>query len=117
MEATYLLPDGTDVKKLYTVAAGSRFSICVDREDARLANTAVSTTVRSLNDVPIIVERAMWWPDGRWYEGHNSPGATTTGTAWALAEGEVGGALGVDTYILLTNTSKEVGTVKVRAAF
>ena len=27
---------------------------------------------------------------GGWYEAHNSPGATTTGTRWALAEGEVG---------------------------
>ena len=117
VEANYLLPDGTDVKKRYTIAARSRFTVSVDGEDARLADTAVSTIVRSLNGVPIIVERAMWWPDGGWYEGHNSPGATTTGTAWALAEGEVGGAQSVDTFILLANTSTSIGTVKVTLLF
>jgi hypothetical protein len=86
VEATYRLPDGTEVKKPYTITAGSRVTIHVDLEDAQLANTAVSTTLRSLNGVPIVVERAMWWPDGRWYEAHSSAGATTTGTKWALAE-------------------------------
>ena len=49
----------------YTVAANSRFNIWVDHEDPGLANvavSAVSTTVTSLNGVPVIVERAMWWP-------------------------------------------------------
>ena len=58
-------PTGTVVTKPYTVAANSRFNIWVDGEDARLANTAVSTTIRSTNGVPVIVERAMWWPGGR----------------------------------------------------
>ena len=117
IEATYLLPNGTTVVKPYTVAANSRFNIWVDYEDARLANTAVSTTIRSTNAVPVIVERAMWWPDGNWYEAHNSPGATTTGTKWALAEGEVGGTRGVDTYILIANTSSAAGSVKVTLLF
>jgi hypothetical protein len=73
--------------------------------------------MRSLNGVPVVVERAMWWPDGAWHEGHNSPGATTTGTAWALAEGEVGGAQGVETYILVANTSDTTGAVKVTLLF
>ena len=62
VEATYLLPDGTTVVKRHTVGATSRFNIWVDLEDARLADTAVSTTIRSTNGVPVIVERAMWWP-------------------------------------------------------
>ena len=80
----------------------SRFTIWVDDEEfpagsrvKPLANVAVSTTVTSMNNVPIIVERTMWWPGGVtpdfWTEAHNSPGATVTGTRWALAEGEVGG--------------------------
>ncbi len=107
VEATYLLPDGTVIVKTQTVAANSRFNIWVDFEHARLADTAVSTTIRSTNGVPVIVERALWWPFGfgQWYEAHNSPGATSTGTRWALAEGEVGGTRGVETYILLANTS------------
>ena len=34
-----------------------------------------------LNAVPIIVERAMWWPQPVWYEAHNAVGATATGHA------------------------------------
>jgi hypothetical protein len=117
VEATYLLPDGATVKKSYTIAAGRRSTIHVDLEDAKLSDTAVSTTVRSVNDVPIVVERAMWWPDGGWSEGHSSAGVTTTGTAWAIADGEVGGARDVDTYILVANTSETTGAVKVTLLF
>ena len=119
VEATYLLPDGTVIVKPQTVAKNSRFNIWVDREDPRLVNTAVSTTIRSTNGVPVIVERALWWPGsyGQWYEAHNSPGATSTGTRWALAEGEVGGTRGVETYILLANTSSAPGKVKVTLLF
>lgn len=119
VEATYLLPDGSSVTKAYSVAPASRFNIWVDGEDARLADTAVSTTIRSTNGVPVIVERALWWPGGyaEWYESHNSPGATSTGTKWALAEGEVGGSRGVDTYVLLANTSSGTGQVKVTLLF
>ncbi len=119
IEATYLLPDGSTVVKYYTVAANSRFNIWVDLEDPRLTNTAVSTTIKSTNSVPIIVERAMWWPGPfpAWYEAHNSPGATTTGTRWALAEGEVGGERGVETYILIANPSSTDASVQVTLLF
>jgi energy-converting hydrogenase Eha subunit A len=119
IEATYLLPDGSTIVKRYAVEANSRFTVWVDHEDARLADTAVSTTIRSTGGVPVIVERAMWWPGsfGQWYEAHNSPGATTTGTRWAVANGEVGGPRGVDTYILVANTSPAPGTVTVTLLF
>ena len=83
------------ITKTYTVAGNSRFNIWVDQEDPALADAAVSTRITSTNGVPIIVERAMWWPgptSDTWHEAHNSPGETTTGTRWAMAEGEVGGA-------------------------
>ena len=113
IEATYLLPDGTTITKPYTVAANSRFNIWVDFEDTRLADTAVSTTIRSTNGVAVIVERALWWPSGGWYEAHNSPGSTVTGTAWAVAEGEVGGPRQMSTYLLVANTSAKAATVRV----
>lgn len=59
----------------------------------------------------------MWWPGGGWYEAHNSPGATSTGTKWALAEGEDGGALQHETYVLIANTSPFAGQVRVTLAF
>jgi hypothetical protein len=104
--ATFLLPAGPPLDKAYTVAPRSRFNIWVDTEDALLADTAVSTIVTSTNGVPIIVERAMWWPgptSATWAEAHNAAGLTSTGRMFALAEGEVGGATGVETYVLIAN--------------
>ena len=113
--ATYLLPSGQTVVKTYNVGARSRFNIWVDLEGAALANTAVSTTL--VASVPVIVERSMWWPNGdaNWFEAHNSPGATVTGTKWALAEGEVGGARSTETYVLIANTSAWRGPRRSRS--
>jgi len=115
---TYLLPDGTTVTKTLGVAGNSRQTVYVNGADARLADTPVSTVVTS--DQPVMVERAMWWPGptwATWYEAHNSPGTTETGTLWALAEGESGGSWGVETYILIANTSAFAGQVKVTLLF
>lgn len=110
----YLLPDGTVVTKQYNVAPRSRFNIWVDLEDARLANTAVSTTITSTNGVPVIVERAMWWPGSNWQEAHNSPGSITTSKRWAVGEGEAGGNANARTFILIANTSNRAGSAIVR---
>jgi hypothetical protein len=63
--------------------------------------------------VPIIAERAMWWPSPNWYEAHLSAGATTTGTVWALAEG----GTSTETYVLIANTSATDGTAEVTLYF
>ena len=107
--------------KTYACRRNSRLNIWVDLETPDgttgqpLADTAVSTTLRSTNGVPIIVERAMWWPADRrpGTRPTTPPGATATGTAWALAEGEVGGAARTDTYILIANTSAYAGEARV----
>jgi len=119
IDATFLLPDATTITKTYAIAGNSRFSIWVDQEDARLADTAVSTTLRSTNGVPVIVERALWWPGsfGEWYEAHNAAGTTETGTTWALAEGEVGGARNIETFVLVANTSPADGIIQVTIVF
>jgi hypothetical protein len=125
----YLLLDGTVHTKAYVVPADSRFTIWVDDEEIPagsglkpLTNVAVSTTVTSTNGVPIIVERTMWWPGPAmtanfWIEAHNSPGATQTGTRWALAEGEVGGSQNAETDILIANTSAIAGQARVTLYF
>jgi hypothetical protein len=115
VQAQFLLPDGTTVTRQYTVAAASRFNVWVDLEDPRLANTSVSTSVTSLNGVPIVVERSMWWPgtaDG-WTEGHNSSGTTVSGSKWAIGEGESGGDRLTQTYVLIANTSASAAQVRV----
>lgn len=117
---TYLLGDGTTYARSLIAPANSRTNIWVDMEEIPgvpgrpLADVAVSTAVRSTNGVPIVVERAMWWPgDGTWHEAHNSAGSTETGTQWALAEGETGGPGGAETYILVANTSLFGGSATV----
>lgn len=115
VQATYLLTTGQRIVRNYTVAANSRFNVWVDREHAALADAAVSTTIESTNDVPVIVERTMWWPGtaGTWLEAHNSPGATSTATSWAVASGEVGGPSNMKTYVLVANTSTSSGSIRV----
>lgn len=98
VDVRYLLPDGTVLAKDYEVPAASRFNIWVNEEEftglgKALANVSLSATLTSTNGVPVIVERAMWWPrpSPYWMEAHNSAGVTATGTVWGLAEGEAGG--------------------------
>ena len=119
VDVRYLLPNGTVVSRSYMVQAQSRSNIWVDLEDPLLANTAVSTIVESTNGVPLIVERAMWWPgtSATWHEAHSSPGATAVGPRWASAEGEVGGSTNVATYVLLSNTSSFEGSARVTVHF
>ncbi len=120
VEATYLLPDGTTLVRPYVVSANSRFTIWVDQEDPQLVDTALSTIIRSTNAVPVVVERAMWWPGptaASWAEAHNAVAATTTGTRWAVAEGEVNASRGMETYILIANTSAFPARVLVTLLF
>jgi hypothetical protein len=117
-EVRYLTSGGATYVKAYILPPNSRTTIWVDQENIPglghvLADTAVSTLVTSLNGVPIVVERAMWWPDGDWREAHVSAGATAPGRRWGVANGEVGGPNGIDTYVLIANTSAVAGQVNV----
>ncbi len=95
---TFLKQGGSQVKAVYTVEPLSRFTLdvagVVDGSD-------VSTYVRA--DLPVIVERAMYWPrDARARaEGHCSTGSVTAARTWYLAEGSTD--WGFDEYILLAN--------------
>ena len=113
VQVDYLLADGTVVPKAYALAPESRRTIRVDSEHPWLANAAVSARLRALNGVPFIAERTMWWADGGWFEAHNSPGATTTGTRWLVSAGEVGGPARYSTFVLLANTSPFPGEARV----
>jgi autotransporter-associated beta strand protein len=101
----YLLSSGQTVVRDVTVGPHARQTILVDAVDPLLANTSVSTVVTS--NAPVIVERAMYWPEGKWGEAHNSFGVTATALRWGMAEGRVGGARGYETYILLANPNPE----------
>jgi hypothetical protein len=119
IEARYLLPDGSIVTRPYLAAGNSRFTIGVHAEGPELANTPLSTTVTSKNGVPVLVERAMWWPAWapEWYEGHNSAGVVASGEKWGLADGENGGQRNTQTFILIANTSAQTANVDVTLIF
>jgi hypothetical protein len=83
-----------------------------------LAQGSVSTTVHVTNGVPVIAERAMWWPGPEttanfWYEAHNSPGATGVATRWVVPGVEVGGAEAAESYVLIANTSTTDAVVQM----
>jgi hypothetical protein len=123
VEARYLLTGGEVLTKAYRVAANSRLTIYVDGEEfpgrgRALADQAVSTTLTSTNAIPIVVERAMWFPGPEitpdfWSEAHNSPGSTVTATRWVLADGETGGPANVRTFVLVANSSPFEGRVRL----
>jgi hypothetical protein len=116
VRATYLLIDGTSFTKDYPVAGNTRYTLSAHSDDPRLTATAFSTKFETLGAEGIIVERTMWWPAGQpWLEGHNSAGVTATGTQWAVAEGEVGGADKAETFVLVANTSPFAASIIVKA--
>lgn len=115
--ATYLLPTGTPVQRSYVVAPNSRRTIFVEDQAPELVDTAVSTQLQVTNGVPIVAERAMWWPGptaSSWSEAHSSLGAVATSTRWSMAGGRVGGLANDETYLLVANLSPQPGQVRVR---
>jgi len=105
----YLTPSGVARTETRTLPATSRTTIPVDTLPG-LGATDVSCSISATGN--IIVERSMYWPGvpGPWYGANNSVGITTLRTRWGLAEGEVGGADGASTYVLLANPGSSAAT-------
>jgi hypothetical protein len=97
---TYSPEGSAPITYSYDVAPQSRRTIWVDQEPG-LENTSLSATI--VSTVPIIAERAMWWPGTgeSWREAHVSPGTTGTSPRWAVADVELGGPFVADTYLLI----------------
>ncbi len=109
----YAREDGLVVTRNHLLPANTRFSVYVD-DVPGLAHATVATTVTSTNNVPIIVERAMYWPGGffDYYEGHTSVGITSTARRWAIARGD--GEAGTQTFVLLANTENRPGQAQLQ---
>ncbi|HTV00249.1 MAG TPA: hypothetical protein VMF13_06925, partial [Luteitalea sp.] len=116
----YLTPEGA-YTQTYGVRANSRLTLYVDGElaaasgrDALGSQIDVSAEVSAPQ--PIVVERAMYWFGGfqNWTDAHNSAGLASTGTHWALAEGQKGGPQQHKTFVLIANPSSSAATVKLR---
>ncbi len=108
----YLRPTGPVITEERTLDRQSRMTRYLD-EIPGLEDTDVSASITAT--LPIVVERAMYWPGNfhQWEEAHASAGVTSTGTLWGLAEGEHGGGRAFETYILVANPSDADASVKL----
>ncbi|MFN8061015.1 MAG: S8 family serine peptidase [Vicinamibacterales bacterium] len=105
---SFLLGNGNRVLRSYDVLPRRRLTLWVDGLDPALADTSFASIVESLNQVPVVAERAVWWPGGStstWLEAHDVVGSVQTGTLWAFADGESGGASQTQTFVLIGNMS------------
>jgi glucose/arabinose dehydrogenase len=111
---TYVTETGATVTRTKTLAANARLSINIETEgDPALANAAVATRVQS--NVPVVVERAQYWPftPAQWLEAHNAFGVTTPTTLWYLSEGLTGRYEAANSYILLANNTNGPAAVTI----
>jgi hypothetical protein len=76
VRVSYLRENGAPIVKEYDVPATSRFNIDVKVEVPELANSSFGADIEVLNDVPIAVERSLYW---------NAIGAFWSGGTNALA--------------------------------
>jgi hypothetical protein len=102
----YLTNNGVARVDTRRLGPTSRDTIVADNIP-EIAATDVSFDISATG--PIIAERSMYW--GPWYGAHNSMGVTDLGTSWALAEGEVGGQFGANSYILVANPGTQPADV------
>jgi hypothetical protein len=110
---TYLTRTGSFTAAPLTLKPNSRTTVFVNAEP-RLTNQDVSASIEAT--LPIVVERAMYWPGPdpyRWQDAHASAGLTETGTVWALAEGEKNGPQAFKTFVLFANPGTSDAQVKV----
>jgi chitodextrinase len=115
VQVRYLLPGGrAPITKLHTVAAQSRLTIWVDDEVRALAGADVAAEIISLNDAPIVVERAMYSVA----PGQSTPadaetgaGLTSPAAEWTLA------AADHPVSIVVANPGAEAASVRVTTVF
>ncbi len=93
IQVQYLLPAPlAPITKPYSVDPLSRFNIWVNKEGGPLGAAEVSAVITSTNDVPVIVERAMYRQVGTQFfgAGHESAGVEAPALQWYFAEGATG---------------------------
>lgn len=129
--ATFYRDSGGPLTRTYTVLPRSRFNIWTDQERDQAGNLLLPSTafsVRLESDIPIVVERSMYWgtpsaadpttPTFPWKEGHVVAGIPQPETKWAFAEGRQGddpAGVAFDTFFLLVNPNGV--DIQVRATF
>jgi hypothetical protein len=70
VRVTFLRETGEPIVKTYTIDPTSRFNIDVGGMVPELQNESFGTRIEVTNDVPIAVERSMYWnAEGRFWAG------------------------------------------------
>ncbi len=110
VEVCYLLEGAGPVTKNYILSPNSRFTVWVNGVTG-LKGGNVGISYRSLNGVPVVAERAMYFDYFGRKGGHCSAAVERPSTRLYLAEGYTGG--GFDTWILLANPNPEPAMVRV----
>ncbi len=114
VQVTFLTPEGTTVAfPPLLIAPNARATVWPNAEVPALANKAFSTVVESTNNVPVFVERALYFAAGTsWEGGHGSVGITAPSPTWIFGEGFTGGppSFTFDTFILLANPGTSAAT-------
>lgn len=110
--ASFMKEDGQEITKGYTLPATSRFTIKAN-EVPGLGQTSFAVSIRSVNGVEIIAERAQYFNYGGFpcAGGTDSVGATGTATRWYLAEGY--DSQYFDTWILVSNPGDSDASVRM----
>jgi YVTN family beta-propeller protein/autotransporter-associated beta strand protein len=98
VEIRFFKDDGSALLHNVTLAATSRVTLRVN-DIAGLETAAFSTAVVSNGNVPLIVERTMWW-DAAGYGAHTEKASSAAASQWYFAEGSQGF---FHTYFLLLN--------------
>ena len=123
---TYLTDDGTTYSRTLVAPANSRSGIWVDQEQFPGVRRHAAGQRGGVDDGAVDQRRAAGGGAGDVVarrQQHLARGAQlgrvrrSTGTRWAVAEGEVGGARGHETYLLIANTSAFAGSATVTLLF
>jgi hypothetical protein len=110
VDITYMIQNGGVLSRGVIVPANSRRTIIAQDAGQVGLDQAFSTKLQA--DQPIIVERAMYWPNGNGtLGGHVTTGIRQPETTWYLAEGYTGS--GFSTFILLQNPNVNSTNVEV----
>lgn len=108
VDVHFLTESGGDVRQSLTVGALRRVTV-VANDLPQLAAQSFGIEVRSLDAVPLAVERAVFWGADR-EAGHSAAAAPGLSQTWYFAEGAQGF---FDTFVLLANPQETAALATV----
>jgi hypothetical protein len=114
ISVTFLREAGAPIEVQKVIGPKQRLTINPEFEAQALESASAATELHA--DLPIVVERSMYWTGGDgqpWTEGHNSTGQNFPTFAHLLTEGRVGGPEEFRTYILLSTISANPTPVRL----